>query len=178
MSYDIYLQDPVTHETAEVAGHLMIGGTYKADYHPETGTFTPAINTEAHLNITYNYGPYYREVDEKGIRCIYGLNGLESIPVLENMIAFLEKKYFIDGEWIHTKRMKKVGYDEQGNIITDFYSAIVEKQIEITYKEIEVDRYEGDCNNYWEPTAVNAIRPLYQLKCLAQMRPDCIWDGD
>ena len=40
MSYDIYLKDPVTNEVAEVPGHLMVGGTYKADYHPETGTFT------------------------------------------------------------------------------------------------------------------------------------------
>lgn len=53
MSYDIRLKDPVTDETAEVPGHLMIGGTYKADYHPETGQFTPTLNTEAWLNITY-----------------------------------------------------------------------------------------------------------------------------
>ena len=46
MSYDIYLRDPVTGETAEVPGHLMVGGTFRADYHPETGTFTPALNTE------------------------------------------------------------------------------------------------------------------------------------
>lgn len=72
MSYDIYLKDPVTNEVAEVPGHLMIGGTYKADYHPETGTFTPALNTEAHLNITYNYAPYYREVyPDNGIRSVY-----------------------------------------------------------------------------------------------------------
>ena len=56
MSYDIYLREPVTGEVANVLGHLMIGGTYKADYHPETGTFTPALNTDAHLNVTYNYG--------------------------------------------------------------------------------------------------------------------------
>ena len=49
MSYDISLRDPVTNEVAEVPGHLMIGGTYAADYHPETGTFTPALNTNAEL---------------------------------------------------------------------------------------------------------------------------------
>lgn len=37
MSYDISLKDPVTNIVAEVPGHLMIGGTYNADYHPETG---------------------------------------------------------------------------------------------------------------------------------------------
>lgn len=31
---------------------------------------------------------------------------------------------------------------------------------------------------YWLPTRQNAIRPLYQLLALAQMRPDGIWEGD
>ena len=44
MSYDIYLNDPVTGETAEVPGHLMIGGTYMAEYHPESRIFTPAFH--------------------------------------------------------------------------------------------------------------------------------------
>ena len=48
MSYDIYLKEPITGEVANVPGHLMIGETYMADYHPETGTFTSTLNTEAH----------------------------------------------------------------------------------------------------------------------------------
>lgn len=63
VSYDISLKDPVTRKVANVPVHLMIGGTYKADYHPETGTFTSAMNTEAGLNITYNYSCYYYECD-------------------------------------------------------------------------------------------------------------------
>lgn len=43
MSYDISLMDSVTNEVAEVPGHLMIGGTYLADYHPETGTFPQTL---------------------------------------------------------------------------------------------------------------------------------------
>lgn len=31
---------------------------------------------------------------------------------------------------------------------------------------------------YWMPTRQNAIKPLYQLLALAQMRPDGVWDGD
>ena len=105
MSYDIYLRDPVTGETAEVPGHLMVGGTFRADYHPETGTFTPALNTEAHLNITYNYGSYYYEAaEENGIRSIYGMTGGDSIAVLEKMIKILETKY---------KKMKS-GYIRNG----------------------------------------------------------------
>ena len=97
MSYDIYLKDPVTNEVAEVPGHLMIGGTYKADYHPETGTFTPALNTEAHLNISYNYGPYYREVyPDNGIRTIYGMSGADSIAVLEKLIEKIKEREDLD----------------------------------------------------------------------------------
>ena len=63
MSYDISLKHPVTHETltCEVA-HQIRGGTYAL-----TGT------KEMWLNITYNYGRFYRREDvfgEKGIRTI------------------------------------------------------------------------------------------------------------
>lgn len=52
------------------------------------------------------------------------------------------------------------------------------KKEKINTKEIIVDQYEGISTDYWEPTAANAIKPLYQLLCLAKMRPDCFWDGD
>ena len=40
----------------------------------------------------------------------------------------------------------------------------------------EID--EGENSNYWEPTAINAIKPLYQLIAMAELRPDGIWKGD
>lgn len=178
MSYDIYLKDPVTEETAEVPGHLMRGGTYMADYHPESGTFTPALNTGANLNITYNYGHYYYEVyKEDGIRAIYGKSGLDSIPILEGMIAHLEKKYKKKGEWITTKRNKTIYYDENGNEI-DGMIAFIEKITPVRKEDIEFEVSEGDTSDYWLDTVANAIRPLYRLIALAKMRPDCIWDGD
>ena len=82
MSYDISLRDPVTHEEIEVdEPHLMRGGTYQIG-----GCQT------LWLNITYNYGLYYRREDvlgEKGIRAIYGMTGTESIPILEKAAAVL-----------------------------------------------------------------------------------------
>lgn len=178
MSYDIYLRDPVTGETAEVPGHLMVGGTFRAEYHPETGTFTPALNTEAHLNITYNYGSYYYEAaKENGIRSIYGMTGGDSIAVLEKMIKILETKYKINDEWLYTKRDKTIYLDEKGNVIKDPLDAII-KELPVEKKKITVDRYEGPARDYWEPTAANAIKHLHQLIALAKMRPDCIWDGD
>lgn len=178
MSYDIYLKDPVTRETAEVPGHLMRGGTYVADYHPESGTFTPALNTKAHLNITYNYGHYYHEVyKEEGIRAIYGKSGLDSISMLEKTIVYLEEKYKVNGEWITTKRNKTIYYDENGNEI-DGMIALINKITPTRKEDIEFEVSEGDTSDYWLDTAANAIRPLYQLIALAKMRPDCIWDGD
>lgn len=178
MSYDIHLKDPVTGETAEVPGHLMVGGTYKADYHPETGTFTPALNTEANLNITYNYSSYYCEsYKEKGIRTIYGMSGIDSIPVLEKMISCIEEKYKKNGEWIVTKRKKTIYYDQNDNEI-DLCDAVFGKAICERKEEIEFEVSEGDASDYWQPTAANALKVLYQLVALAKMRPDCVWDGD
>lgn len=177
MSYDIHLKEPVTGEVASVPGHLMIGGTYKADYHPETETFTPALNTEANLNVTYNYGRYYKDVYEKGIRQIYGMCGVDSIPVLEYMISEILEKYKKDDVWIRTKRTKIICYDEKGNELENKL-VFLKQQVPAKEEIIEYGVDEGDTSNYWLATAANAIRPLHQLIALAKMRPDCIWDGD
>lgn len=116
MSYDISLIDPVTKETVHFdSPHRMTGGTFAVG-----GT------TEAWLNITYNYAKwYYRDgvfpdegEDHNGIRSIYGLSGVDSIPVLKHAIQTLEnmdedlieeqKKEFEDrgvyGYWIPTRK--------------------------------------------------------------------------
>ena len=135
MSYDIFLCDPVTHETLMMdAPHYMSGGTY-------------AINgtREMWLNITYNYARWYYKdyaFGEQGIRTIYGMSGAESITVLSKAIEGLESS------------------DEE-------------------LSDEEVRDYEGqEAIGYWMPTKKNAIRPLYQLLAMAQMRPDGVWRGD
>jgi len=177
MSYDIYLKDPVTDEVANVPGHLMIGGTYQADYHPETRTFTPVLNTDAHLNITYNYGCYYREAYENGIRKIYGMQGVDSLSVLENMISIIINKYKENDTWIITKRTKTIYYDKEGNELENML-VFLKQKVPATEEIIEYEVNEGETSDYWLPTAANALRPLYQLIALAKMRPECIWDGD
>jgi len=81
MSYDIRLTHPVTGETLNTdVPHQMHGGTYVLG-----GT------TECWLNVTYNYGRFFRQVmGEKGIRSIYGMSGAESIPVLKKAISQLK----------------------------------------------------------------------------------------
>jgi len=95
MSYDIRLIDPVSKETIEIdSPHLMRGGTYQI-----------GGSKELWLNITYNYCEFYYRDDvfgEEGIRKIYGMTGLESIPIIENAIAHL-KDDVADNYWDATE---------------------------------------------------------------------------
>ena len=192
MSYDISLKDPVTKKTIELnEPHFMRGGTYAAG-----GT------KELWINVTYNYGPYYYEATDKdprfahdevscyyadgtkgpieteyGIRGIYGKSGAESIPMLEDMIRRITEKYQKDGEWIETERTKARWYDENGNEVEDPFHMILQGK-NVTKEEYTVMVSEGDTDDYWEATAVNAIKPLHQLIAMAKMRPDGVWDGD
>ena len=192
MSYDISLKDPVTKKTIELnEPHFMKGGTYAMG-----GT------KELWLNITYNYSYYYYEATDKdprfahdevscyysdgtkgpveteyGIRGIYGKTGAESIPMLEDMIRRITEKYQKDGEWIETERTKARWYDENGNEVEDPFHMILNGK-NVTKEEYTVMVSEGDTDDYWEATAVNAIKPLHQLIAMAKMRPDGVWDGD
>ena len=152
MSYDIRLCDPVTKEPINInTPHFIQGGTYALN-----GT------TELWLNITWNYGDWYRyegvfpvvkktaENGEtycnKGIRAIYDLTGVESIPVLEHAIEVINNI-------------------EENQILT-----------EKDYKQFEKQEITRD--SYWFPSKENVLRPLYQLITFAKMRPDGVWDGD
>ena len=192
MSYDIELKDRVTGKTLEVSeNHFMTGGTYAVG-----GT------RELWLNITYNYAHYYYEatdgdprfahdeisayyadgtngpVETKyGIRGIYGKTGAESIPMLQDMIRRIEEKYKKDGEWTTTTKEKYKFFGPDGIEYKDPIRAILDK-LPTVEKVYTVEVNEGPDEDYWEPTAGNAIKPLYQLIAFAQMRPDGVWDGD
>lgn len=81
MSYDIYLCDPVSKEVIEIDDpHFMRGGTY------EVGG-----STRLHLNVTYNYARHFiATLGSKGIRKIYGMSGVDSVPVLEEAASQLD----------------------------------------------------------------------------------------
>lgn len=196
MSYDIELKDPVTKETIEIEdAHFMRGGTYQL-----------GGSKQLWLNITYNYANYYYEATDGdprfahdevscvyadgregpvetqyGIRGIYGKTGLESIPMLEDMIQRITDKYKKSGKWITTKRNVVKYYDECG-MESDLADILDEtfhpKGKSFTKIEEEVEVNEGPSSNYWQDTAANAIKPLKQLIVFAKMRPDGIWDGD
>ena len=195
MSYDIKLTERVSSETILLpVKHIMTGGTYQADYDKLTKTFTPAPIREAWLNITYNYSRYYYEATEDderfyskadgsnekatnlGIRGIYGKTGLESISMLNDMASRIEAKYKENGKWITTHRKEIVYRDSHGQEIHPIETCF--QEIIYTKEEVEIDVHEGVNDDYWLPTAGNALKPLYQLLVFAELRPDGIWTGD
>ena len=195
MSYDIHLTERVSGETIKLPiKHMMIGGTYQADYDEKAKTFTPTAIQDAWLNITYNYSNYYYEAAEGddrfygaedwndggyhnlGIRGIYGKTGLESIPMLRDLASRIESKYKKDGEWITTKRNITLFRDMDGK--ERHPVEIFVHKLEYTKEEFENEVNEGINSDYWESTAGNAIKPLYQLLVFAELRPDGVWDGD
>jgi hypothetical protein len=157
MSYDIYLNDPVTHETLETdAPHEMRGGTYCIG-----GT------TEMHLNVTYNYSKWYYEVfGEDGIRSLYGKTGAESIPMLKDAIGRMSDEGFgrelepTDEDLVERKRRQNEFDLKFGGGLQPGHDEPINR------------------DSYWVETREHALRPLHQLLALAQMRPDGVWDGD
>ena len=89
MSYDINLLDPITKEIIEINdAHFLRGGTYKIGG-------SKALT----LNITYNYSKILHRVIQlkntpseykTGIRSLYGMTALETIPILEAAISNLK----------------------------------------------------------------------------------------
>lgn len=188
MSWDISLLDPVTKNTLELPiKHVMTGGTFLADYDKNTGMFSPKPTTEAWLNITYNYSPYYyaaTEGDDRfgpdgGLRGINEKTGLQSIAMLNDMITRITNKYYINGEWITTSHKKTRFIENTTGKELDLVVDIIHKHIpssEYHSEEYTVDINEGSSDDYWEATAANAIKPLRQLLVMAELRPDGIWE--
>ena len=95
MSYDISLKDKDGGQVVSV------------DNHEEGGTYCLGGTTEASLNVTYNYSPfYYHFLDQDhGIRWLYGKTGKQSIPRLEYAIEKLKPlggDYRFENYWAPT----------------------------------------------------------------------------
>ena len=101
MSYDINLLDPITKNVIEIKdAHFLRGGTYKV-----------GGSTELSLNMTYSYSEILHKViqpkstpskDKSGIRSLYGMTALETIPILEIAISKL-KNDFDEDYWTPTE---------------------------------------------------------------------------
>ena len=202
MSYDIELINRKTKQPLLLSQPQYIrGGTVKAEL-DENGNLIQTKETEASINITYNYNHYYveatrddsrffkQEADAEGnvmessagIRGLYGKTAAESLPMLTDMIERIKRKYMDQetGKWSVTKRKKVHFYDENGVEYKDPINAILNS---LPYrKEEEVyEVSEGDTSNYWESTAANAIIPLMNMLHMAVEHlsdKEVVWDGD
>ncbi|MBQ6480922.1 MAG: hypothetical protein IJI45_07390 [Anaerolineaceae bacterium] len=135
--------------------------------------------------------------NEGGIYSIDGVSGVVAVPILEEMIRRIETRYKDDSVWITSKREKKYYRDREtgeekvgikllieymelkreGNLTEEQASEIIYSKYEEITETVLVD--EGSTGeSYWSDTAVNAIKPLYQLIALSKMRPDGIWSEE
>lgn len=114
------------------------------------GNYCLSGTTETRLNITYNYSDwYYRPgVFAETYEDSKGIRTIYGLSGAES-IPVLKKAI-----------------------------AALESMTEDISEEDRRNCERQGCTGYWMPTRANAIRPLYQLLALAQMRPDGIWEGD
>ena len=117
------------------------------------GTYAMGGTRQAWLNVTYNYSGYYYAAAEGDDRFFCALPDL--------------------------------GYEARNQGIRGIYGKSGAESIPMLRDMIERIKPMPDeecddpgCTGYWKPTAANAVRPLYQLIAMAQLRPDGVWDGD
>ena len=79
MSWDVTIKDSDGKPAQVYYAELPKGGTYLFGV-------PPAEKVPARLNITYNYGVYYRVVWEEGIDRLHGKSLTEAIPLLESAV--------------------------------------------------------------------------------------------
>ena len=114
------------------------------------GNYCLSGTTEARLNITYNYANWYYRPG-------------------------------VFGETLEDSKGIRAIYGMSGAESIPVLKRAIEALESLTEDISEEDRRNCEkqgTTGYWVPTRANAIRPLYQLLALAQMRPDGIWEGD
>ena len=115
------------------------------------GTYPLSGTKEAWLNITYNYADWYYSPG-----------------------VFAET-------WEDNSKGIRAIYGLTGAESIPVLKKAIETLESLTVDISDEERREYEKHGaagYWIPTRENALRPLYQLLALAQMRPDGIWEGD
>lgn len=196
MGYDIELVNPETKKVLEVPPHRMYGTNVRVK--EDDGVLVPVETTEAHLSITYNYADWYRLAFDKGeeyydsirdvsyvpeyayqsfeeglgIRSIYGMTGETSIGELDYVIQKIEDRTWRPDMDITELELEQEYIEriEEWNEMSD-----EEKAYSIKFNMTPERRTIDD---YYVETREHVLIPLYQLKTLAELRPEGIWAGD
>lgn len=95
MSWEVVIKDTDGNFAQIPFAELPRGGTYAI------GLKSDAL-TDAELNITYNYGSYFRIVWEDGLERLDGIPLTEAIPLLESAIQVLGTQRD-DDYWLATQ---------------------------------------------------------------------------
>ena len=131
---------------------------------------------------------------EGGIRSLQGVTGAKAIPFLKEMISRIEQRYKNpDGSWTLSAREndyiidRRTGERVEASALVNVFSdglkiGLSQEEIDHIIKERYEKRKEtimidegSKGKDYWSATAVNAIRPLYQLIAFSNLRPDGVW---
>ena len=193
MSYDLEIIDKNTKKVKILSTPRLIrSGTVPAEY--ANGKCVQIEQTEAEMNITYNYAMYFQEATQGDERFAYqsvidpgateygirGLNGktvCESLPMIADMIEKIAKKYRDEnGNWLKSKRTKTQYITEDGKEVDFWYAMSCGTKTE--KKETTYYVSEGDTSNYWECTAANAIASLKNMLLMATdfvNDPNAVW---
>ncbi len=149
MSYDIHITDPNTSEPLHTAQpHHLYGGTYSPD------------STELHLNITYNYSPFYYRKETLGKSTkVYGDKPVDGcLPVLREEYGGIPGLAYLTIPQARERVLKAINalrdepLDEHGK----------------PYKGTE----DMPVTDYWAPHEANARRALVNLLQLLCLAPD------
>lgn len=79
MSYDIYVLDPKTEQPME----------FEEKHYYEGGNYALGGTTEAWLNITYNYSPYFYSLWGHGLNEFHGKKAKDVVPLLRTAVEKL-----------------------------------------------------------------------------------------
>lgn len=171
MGYSLWLEDKETEQMCrrkepevDLGNVLCIGGSDLMEF-----------------NITYNYKPYYHNTkgfEKDGIRTIYGLTGKESLPLLKRLAEDIENNFKKDGKWIKTRVKQRIPYCCGKELSLAEALLIINKDAKVEYIEKTVERDEGSDEDYWEPTAKNALKAVQSLIKMAEECPEGVWNGD
>ena len=126
-----------------------------APHYMTGGTYALNGTTELWLNVTYNYSRWYYRPgvfpEFEDDEFANGRSGIRSIYGISGAESIPVLRHAIE---------------------------LLEGMDEDISEEERKKREESGVTGYWLPTRENAIKPLYKLLAMAQMRPDGVWKGD
>jgi len=150
MSYDIDILDDQGNQMTVPEPHQLRGGTYQV-----------GGSTELHLNITYNYAPYFYEAfGEKGIRELYGKKVVDTVQAIAHAIVEITGMTHIEDRL--KRETEERAQAAQGTLAL----------------KIGIPKPEWKPDDYWCPTRANAAKALQDLLQLASLGLQGTWDGD